>query len=171
MATWPRHVILLVITSNDIPLSPPIALTHYFVPDGLPFWYTKPYSSIVGNPLSYIALLRSAPAAIPFVGKHSLCHPIAVSIPTYQYPVCWDLTFFIRIRWDLDYPTKSCNWQKLTKQNQPRMALALGRRDSSSKHRCQTIENLRDKPMMHGTLNAAKHGFLVSIWLHYERSW
>ena len=30
VATWPRHVILLVITLNDIPLSPPIALTYHF---------------------------------------------------------------------------------------------------------------------------------------------
>ena len=65
MATWLCHVISLVIISNDIPLSPPIGLTHCFVPDNSPFWYTKRHSSIVGNWLSYIALLGSAPAAIP----------------------------------------------------------------------------------------------------------
>ena len=53
--------------------------------------------------------------------------------------------FFFRIYWDSDHPTKSCNWWRPTKQNQPRMALALGRRDFSSKHRCQVLVNLRDK--------------------------
>ena len=76
VATWPHHVILLVIISNDIPLSPPITLTYYLVPDSWPFWYTKPYSSIIGNYPSYIALLKSAPAVILFVGKRTGCHPI-----------------------------------------------------------------------------------------------
>ena len=65
MATWPYHVISLVITSNDISLSPSIAFTYRLVPDGSLFWYTKPYSSIVGNQLSFITLLKSASAAIP----------------------------------------------------------------------------------------------------------
>ena len=79
-----RHVISLVITSNDIPLSSPIALTYHLVPDGSLFRYTKPHSSIVGNRLFtshcwevhqlLSHLLRSSPAAIPFVGKHSLRH-------------------------------------------------------------------------------------------------
>ena len=93
MATWPRHVISLVILPNDILLSPPIALIYCL--DGSPFWYTKPHSFIVGNWLFYIALLRSPQAAILFVGKHSLRHATAVSIPTYQYLVCWDSTFFL----------------------------------------------------------------------------
>ena len=87
VVTWPRHVISLVIPSNNILLSPPIALTYYL--DGSLFQYTKSYSSIVGSrlpishcweahqPLSH--LLRSLPAAILFVGKRSLyhlyCHP------------------------------------------------------------------------------------------------
>ena len=41
------HVISLVITSNDIPLSPTIALAYHFVSNGSPFWYTKPHPSIV----------------------------------------------------------------------------------------------------------------------------
>ena len=64
VAMWLHHVISLVIISNDILLSPLIALNHYLVSDSSPFRYTKPHSSIVGNWLSYIALLRSAPAAI-----------------------------------------------------------------------------------------------------------
>ena len=75
MATWPRHVILFVVKSNDISLSPLIALTYCFAPDGSPFWYTKPHSFLVGNwfstlhcwethkPLSH--LLKSPPGAIP----------------------------------------------------------------------------------------------------------
>ena len=73
VATWPHHVISLIILSNEIPLSLPIVLTYCL--DGSPFWYTKPHSSTVGNRPSYIALLKSPPAAIPFVGKHSFRHP------------------------------------------------------------------------------------------------
>ena len=49
--------------------------------------------------------------------------------------------FFFRTHWDLDYPTKSCNWWRPTKW----MALALGTRDSSLKRRCQALENLCDE--------------------------
>ena len=41
------HMISLVITSNNILLSPPIALAYHLVPDGLPFQYTKPHSFII----------------------------------------------------------------------------------------------------------------------------
>ena len=75
VATWPRHVISLVIISNNILLSLSIALTYCLIPDGSPFWYTKPHSSIVGNRLSYIALLKSLPAVISFIGKRSHRHP------------------------------------------------------------------------------------------------
>ena len=134
-----------VIIFNDIPPSPPIVLTYCLVPDSSPFWYIKPHSSIVGNRLSYIALLKSAPAAILFVEKRFFHHPTAVLILTYKYPVCWDSTFFIRIRWDLDHPMKSCDWQRPIKQNQPRIMLALGGRDFFSKCRCQVLGNLCDK--------------------------
>ena len=69
VATWPRHMISLVIISNDIPLSPPIALTYYLVPDGSPFQYTKPHSAIFGNWLSYIAVIEK---------------------PTSCYLICWE---------------------------------------------------------------------------------
>ena len=58
MATWPCHVILLIIISNNISLSLPIVLTYHFFPDGSSFWYTKPHLSIIGNWLSFIALLK-----------------------------------------------------------------------------------------------------------------
>ena len=35
----------------------------------------------------------------------------------------------------LDHPTEPCNWQRPIEQNQPRMVLALGGRDSSSKRK------------------------------------
>ena len=76
-------MISLVIISNKIPLNLLIILTYYFVPDGLLFQYTKPYLSIVGNRFSYILLLKSAPAAILFVGKRSLSHLTAVQISTH----------------------------------------------------------------------------------------
>ena len=80
MATWPHHVISLVIPSNNIPLSLPIALTHHLIPDGSYFWYTKPYSSIIGNRLFYTELLKSAPAVIPIVGKHTIRHQTLVRL-------------------------------------------------------------------------------------------
>ena len=74
VATWPRHIILLVIISNNIPLSLPIALTYCLVFDCSPFWYTKPYLSIIENRFSYITLLKSPPAAISFVEKRFFCY-------------------------------------------------------------------------------------------------
>ena len=100
---WPRHVISLVITFNNIPLSPLIALTYRLVSDGSSFWYTKPYSSIIGNrlftlhyweahqPLSHF--LRSPPAAILFFLKAFPPSSTAVLIFTHQHPICWDTTF------------------------------------------------------------------------------
>ena len=38
------HVILLVIISNNIPLSLSITLIYYFVPNGLFIWYISPLS-------------------------------------------------------------------------------------------------------------------------------
>ena len=97
MATGSRRVIPLVIISNNISLSPPIALTYCLVPDGSPFQYTKPHSSIIGNRLSYIAVLRNPPAAISFVEKRSLCYLTTVLIHIHQYPICWDMTLLDRI--------------------------------------------------------------------------
>ena len=76
MATWPHYVILLIIISNNILLSSLIAPTYYFIFIGLHFQYTKAHPSIIGNWLSYIALLRSASAII-------LLH--LFSPPSYNY--------------------------------------------------------------------------------------
>ena len=90
---WPHHVISLVIPSNNILLSPPIALTYCLVPDGSSFQYTKTYSSICWESASYIALLRSLPATILFVRKRFFRHLTAILISTHQHPICWDATF------------------------------------------------------------------------------
>ena len=79
-----RHVISFVIISNDIPLSPPITPTYHLIPIGLYSWYTKPYPSIVGNWLSYIALLRSGPAVILLLES-------APSVIV----LCWDSLLFL----------------------------------------------------------------------------
>ena len=76
MATWPRHVALIVIISNNISLSPPIAIINHLVSDNSPFWYTKLHLSIIKNQPSYIELLRSALAIILFVGKRISYHLI-----------------------------------------------------------------------------------------------
>ena len=149
MARWPCHVISLVIIPNEIPLSPPIALTYHLVSNGSPFWYTKPHSSIVGNQLSYIALLKSPPATIPFVGKRTSRYTSVILLQfrflLTNIPFVGARPFFFRIRWDSDHPTKFCDWWRTIKENQPRMALELGGRDSSSKCRCQALGNLRDE--------------------------
>ena len=73
-------MILVVIISNDILLSPSIALTYYLVSNGSFFQYTKSYSSIIGNCFSYIILLKSIPAVILFVGKRIICHYILLGL-------------------------------------------------------------------------------------------
>ena len=73
-----NHVISFVITSNDILLSPPIALTYHLVPDGSFFWYIKPHLSVVEkctsrypigwktlHPSSYLLRLTSSPPFLP----------------------------------------------------------------------------------------------------------
>ena len=67
VATWPCHVISLVITLNNIPLSPPIALTYHFVPDGSPFRCTKPHSSICWELTLLHHIAETLPAVIPTV--------------------------------------------------------------------------------------------------------
>ena len=67
VATWPHHVISFIITLNDIPLSPPIALTYHFVPDGSPFWCTKPHSSICWKSTLLHHIAETLPAVIPTV--------------------------------------------------------------------------------------------------------
>ena len=67
-------------------ISPPIALIYHFVSDGLPFRYIKPHPSIVGNCLSYIALLRSIPAVILFVEKRTIRHYILLGLASTLLP-------------------------------------------------------------------------------------
>ena len=83
-----RHVISLVITSNDIPLSPPIALTYRPIPDGSPSRLT-----FLVHQTSFIYCWKSA-SYIAFVGKHSLCYPTVISISTHQHLICWNAIFF-----------------------------------------------------------------------------
>ena len=76
VATWLCHVISLVITSNNTPLSLPIALTYCLVSDGSPFRYTKPHLSIIGNWLLTLHCWESPPAAISFIEKPTSCYLI-----------------------------------------------------------------------------------------------
>ena len=88
VAIWPHHVILLVIISNNILLSLPIAFIYCFVFNSSSFQYIKPHLSIVGNQLSYIVLLKSASAAILFIWKCFFRHLTAILIFIYQHPIC-----------------------------------------------------------------------------------
>ena len=60
------YIILLVIISNNIPLSLLIALTYHFVPNGSPF----------DIPNLIHLLLKNVLAVIPFVKKHFIHHLI-----------------------------------------------------------------------------------------------
>ena len=51
-------MILFVITSNNILLSLPNALTYYLIPDNSFFKYTKLYLPIIRNRFFFIALLK-----------------------------------------------------------------------------------------------------------------
>ena len=83
------------------------------------------------------------------VEKHTSRYPSVILLQFWFLftiiPFVGTWPFFFRIYWDLDHPTKSCNWWRPTKGNQPRMALALGGRDSFSKRRCQTLGNIRNE--------------------------
>ena len=113
MAIWPCHVILLVISSNNIPLSLPIAFTYHLISDNSLFQYIKAYQSIIENCVFYIALLRSIPAVILFVEKHTIRHhillrltssPLFFLLPFYNY---WAVGFKIAISWFKDF-FRSC---------------------------------------------------------------
>ena len=112
-------------------------------------------------PLRNIILTKNAPACI------TSCHPLAIPIsPTSQ---CWISTFphpkpygnQITL-WSLVVEEDTCNRTSLE-------WCLCGGRDFSSQALCP--RNLRDKAKMHGTLDAAKHGSLVSFRLLYKRSW
>ena len=99
VAMWPRHMISLVIPSNDILLSPPIALIYRL--NGSLFWYTKPHSSIIRNRLPTLPCWEALPATIPFVGKRSprdsYRHPIIFPFFGKQLSLIW-------FRWGIRSP-------------------------------------------------------------------
>ena len=68
--------------STDIPISSPITFTYYFISNGLLFQYIKPYSSIIENGLSYIALLKNSQTVILLSS-----HLLGISFLTLY---CWE---------------------------------------------------------------------------------
>ena len=95
MATWPHHIISLIITSNNILLSSSIAIIYYLILDGLLFQYTKPYLSIVEKCTSrYLICWESLPL-ISYCGfdiysptSHLLCN-----IVTFRIEFTWQVTW------------------------------------------------------------------------------
>ena len=87
MVMWPRYVILLVISFNNILLNPPSVLTYHLVSDVSLFQYTKPHPSIIGNCFSYIVLLKCAPVVILFVEKHIISHYILFWLTSSPLPL------------------------------------------------------------------------------------
>ena len=88
VVTWSRHVILLIIISNNILLSPPITLTYHLIYEDSFFWYIKSHSFIIGNWFSYIALLKNTSATILFIGKCSFYYSTSILISIHQHPIC-----------------------------------------------------------------------------------
>ena len=87
VATWPYHMISLVMTSNNIWLSLLIALTYYLVTDSSPFWYTKSHWSIIGN---WLPRLHYWEAHQPL--SHLLGSTFSVII------LCWDSFLLLVLR-------------------------------------------------------------------------
>ena len=79
------HVILLVITSNDIPLSPLIVLTYHLIPDGSPFWYTKPHPSIIEKRTSRYPICRKALHPSLYLLEFTSPPPPSLPFPPYNY--------------------------------------------------------------------------------------
>ena len=104
VAMWPHYMILLIVTSNDIPLSPSIALAYYLVPDGSFFGTLNLihllleigilYCIIEKLISRYLICWKAYQQLSYFVGKRFFHHPTAVLISTHQHPICWDATFF-----------------------------------------------------------------------------
>ena len=88
------YMILLIIISNNILLSPSIAFTYHLITNNLFIKYTKFYLSIIENRLFFIVLLKSTLA----------CHLTIVLISTHQYAIYWSLIFHY-----LNYFIESCN--------------------------------------------------------------
>ena len=155
MATWPCHVILLIITSNDIPPSPPIALTYYLVSDDSPFWYTKPHSSIVGNRFPILHYWKSPPAAILFIEKPTSCYLICLEAlppssycgfniysPTSHLLGC-NLPWFNSVRiWITFYSLTTVSWWRIHQSiPQPGWWLAMWQKSVFNPHRVLGLWN------------------------------
>ena len=77
------NVILLVITSNNIPSGPPIAFIYHLIPDGSPFQYIKPHPSIVEKRTSrYSICWKVLHSSSYLLGFTSLPPP---PLPPYNY--------------------------------------------------------------------------------------
>ena len=143
LITWSR-----LLSSNDILLSPYL-LTILYLP------------TIHILPLQNIALTKSAPVCI------TSRHLLAISIsPTSR---CWVLTF----AHPKLYINRITLWNLAVEKgiyNRTSLGCCLSReRDSFSQ--APYLRNLYDEAKMYGMLDAAKHGFLVSVGLLYKRSW
>ena len=78
------YVILLVIISNNILLSPPIALANHLIPNGSLFWYTKPNPSNVKKRTSQYSIYWEAlHPSLYLLGFTSL--PPPPPLPPYNY--------------------------------------------------------------------------------------
>ena len=147
---WPRDLITWshLTSSNNISLNP-YPLTTLSLPTSHIF------------PSQNMALTKSAPACI--TSRHLFAIPIS---PTSR---CWVLTF----PYPESYGNQITLWSLAVEEgiyNRTSLRWCLcGGRDSSLQ--APYPRNLRDKAKMHGTLDVAKHGSLVSIRLFYKRSW
>ena len=147
--SWPCDLITwsYLSSSNNIPPNPHLLTT---------------LSLLTSHILSSqnIILIKSAPA--PITSRHLLAIPISptsrCSVLTFPHPKPYKNRITLQ---SLVVEKGICNKTSL------RWCLC-GERDSSSQ--APYPRNLCDKAKMHGTINAAKHGSLVSVQLFYERN-
>ena len=104
MATWPCHVILLVITLNNILPSPPIALTYHFC-----FWRL----ALSMHQTSFIYLLK-----IDFSSSHCWNAPSRLFYcPPIIFPFVGKRPSLIQFRWELDLLLQPYNCEPMTRSS------------------------------------------------------
>ena len=109
MVIWRCHMISLVIISNIISLSPPIAFIYHLVPNGSLFQYIKSHSSNIGNwlptlhywkahqPLSH--LFRNASSVILMQFRYRFTNIPFIRIWPYLIKFCWESMSPLKALW------------------------------------------------------------------------
>ena len=107
--------------------------------------------------------MRSAPA---YITSH---HPTVIPISTHQHPIVGSRLFHIWNHTGIGLSYKVLQLRKTHKIEPVYNSACM--EDVTPLQKAMCPRNLRNEAKMHGTLNVAEYGSLVSIQLLYERSW